>query len=341
MITGVIKTLLKHEKINTCIIIVPTISLVSQFYKDMIEYGMDEEGIGRCGDGLKEFDKDIVISTWQTLIKYKAKIKRFECVIVDETHKGKCKSISDLLQTSMASWRFGFTGTLPNTDLELMQVQSYIGPKVLDIPAHALMKDGYISNLTILMYYLSYKDKIKRKTSYNDAKVGIFHNSFRLNIIKNILTNIKTNSLVLVNKVEDEGEFITNYLIENRVYNKENIIFISGKMKGKDREYWREKINNSKERHCIVATYQTFATGINLPNLTHLILASSFKSNITSGQSIGRLLRLHASKSENGAIVYDLVDMCYKSFIKQGSVRLKYYEDEKFEVIEKELKEAI
>jgi superfamily II DNA or RNA helicase len=96
-------------------------------------------------------------------------------------------------------------------------------------------------------------------------------------------------------------------------------------------------IQNPDKKYIICATYGTFSTGINIPNLGHLIFAAPYKSKIRILQSIGRVLRKHASK--NGAIIYDLVDHNNKWFPKYGDIRLRFYDKEKFEVIEKELKE--
>ena len=52
---------------------------------------------------------------------------------------------------------------------------------------------------------------------------------------------------------------------------------------------------------------------------------------------MGRILRKHAAKI--GAIVYDIVDNTNSWFPKYGDIRLRFYDKEKFEVIEKELKE--
>ena len=70
------------------IIVVPSQSLVEQFYGDMEEYGMDMENIGRVYQKRKEWDKKIVISTWQTLSRNHTKLNDYYTIIVDECLDG-------------------------------------------------------------------------------------------------------------------------------------------------------------------------------------------------------------------------------------------------------------
>jgi superfamily II DNA or RNA helicase len=71
------------------------------------------------------------------------------------------------------------------------------------------------------------------------------------------------------------------------------------------------------------------------------VFLSSTKSYVTVIQSIGRVLRLHDSKTK--AIVWDLVDDFSKGrktenyALKHFWQRLNFYEFQQFEVIEKEV----
>jgi hypothetical protein len=89
MISYVVKTLYSNGLFTKGVIIVPTIGLVTQFYDDMREYGMDMSLIGRVGDDWREWDKTIIISTWQSI---QNDIPKHMCdkdlVIVDECLSG-------------------------------------------------------------------------------------------------------------------------------------------------------------------------------------------------------------------------------------------------------------
>ena len=337
IIAGIIKNLLHYKKISNAMIIVPTTSLVEQFYKDILDYGFFKEDLGRVYSKYKEWNKKIVISTWQSLQNCASNVERFDCVIVDEVHGARATAIRDILKHSSAEYRIGCTGTMPEARLEILNVKSFLGPIVIEVPASELAELGYIADSKILMYHIKYKGKFSK--DYNTAKDEIFQNSFRLNIICNILNSIKKTALLLVGKVETEGKFLKEYLIQHNVCDKDNIVFISGSMDTSDREIWRQKIiQNPDCKYIVIATYGVFSTGINVPNLGHLIFAAPYKSKIRILQSIGRILRKHTSKT--GAIVYDLVDHNNSWFNKYGDIRLRFYDREKFEVVEKELKEV-
>ena len=61
------RELWEKNLVKNGIIIVPSIGLVTQFYNDMDDYGIDMSLIGRVGDDWREWHKPIVISTWQSL----------------------------------------------------------------------------------------------------------------------------------------------------------------------------------------------------------------------------------------------------------------------------------
>ena len=84
-----------------------------------------------------------------------------------------------------------------------------------------------------------------------------------------------------------------------------NIFCVDGSISSSERERIRLLLEE-KDNAIILATLKTFSTGINVKKLHSLILASSTKSEITIGQSIGRIMRLHSSKES--VTVYDIVD---------------------------------
>lgn len=85
----------------------------------------------------------------------------------------------------------------------------------------------------------------------------------------------------------------------------------------------------------LIASYGTFSTGINIRRLHHVVFASPSKSRYRVLQSIGRGLRLHASKKV--VYVMDIVDDAHqKSYVnysyKHWAHRVKFYQDEQFPV---------
>ncbi len=308
------------------LIIVPTINLVEQFYADMIDYGISGD-IGRIHADLKEYDRPIVISTWQSMIKTPSTINEFDTVIVDETHTVKGIELRKLLKSAVRPiWRFGFTGTLPSNRLDLLNIKSYIGPIIKQIDGADLAKKGFISKCNIKI--LTINHNINFDGSYNDVKELVFNQHYRLELIKRVIDIIGNNNvLILVGLVEKEGELLKDYL--EKVLPDKTVVFLSGKDKVTVREEWREEFKNRNDI-ILIATYGIYQMGINIPPLKYLIFASPFKSEIRILQSIGRTLRKHASKID-GSYIIDIVDRAPYIYL-HAKKRYSFYKKEKFNI---------
>lgn len=83
----------------------------------------------------------------------------------------------------------------------------------------------------------------------------------------------------------------------------------------------------------LVASYGTFSTGVNVKRLHHLVFASPSKSRYRVLQSIGRGLRLHATKKV--VYVMDIIDDAHERkyvnyAFKHWGARAKFYQEEQF-----------
>jgi superfamily II DNA or RNA helicase len=327
VISYIIKNLIKNRKttgVRKCLIIVPSTQLVEQFKNDMIEYGLPEAMIGKIYTGYKEWDKHIVISTWQSLKNNLNKLNMFHCVIGDEAHQVKASELKKIFSKVKAKYRIGFTGTLPNNITELYNIKSFLGPVLKEYPSGLLAEQGFISKCNIKAIQISYPDGTMHN-DYKGIKEEVFHNRRRLNIIGDIVNSVNDNILLLVSYIA-EGDKLIKLL--NR-HTKKEVIFLSGKDKTEIREEWRKKMIK-KDNIALVATYGIFQQGINIPNLKYAMLASPNKSKIRTLQSVGRTLRLHENKVD-GAIIFDLMDDV-KFLGKHGKKRIEYYETEGFDI---------
>lgn len=337
MISYVVKALQERKLVKRGIIIVPSVGLVTQFYEDMADYGMDMRGIGRVGDTWREWDNPLVISTWQSLNNVRHHMERMDMVIVDEVHGAKATILGELLQTSPnARFRFGFTGTMPSQLLDCLQVQSYLGPVLREYGAARLAKMGYVAEAFIKMIHVDYK--VPPKGEYNEIKDIVFNNPYRQGIIKDIIKNSDGNILILVGKVSDEGDVLKRLLKEDEQFGDYEIEFLSGRDSATEREKWRKRMDEVDNKIVLVASFGIFQQGINIKSLRHLILASPFKSKVRVLQSIGRTLRLHADKT-TGATVWDICDNA-KHLVKHSDIRLKHYNIEEFDVTEYNVSEG-
>jgi len=340
-----IYALTRYYKKKT-LIIVPTISLVSQMLADFKQYAKNDSSFSvdkQCkpiwGGKDKDASKMIVISTWQSIYKQpKHWFEQFEVVIGDEVHLFKAKSLTGIMTClHNAKYRFGTTGTLDGTQTHKLVLEGLFG-KVLPVTTtKKLMDDKQLADLKIECLVLKYDDefcKKAKKTKYHDEIKMLVENEKRNAFIKNLAVNTKSNCLVLFQFVESHGKVLYEIIKEKaeRLDPNRKVFFISGETEAEVREDIRQIVDKEKNA-IIVASSGVFSTGVNVRNLEHIIFASPTKSRIKTLQSIGRTLRIgdNSDKAVLWDIVDDLSDKTYKNFaIKHFLERIKIYNEEKF-----------
>jgi superfamily II DNA or RNA helicase len=321
------------ERQNNILIIVPTTSLVSQLYKDFLDYGWDAEN--HChmiySGREKEDSKEVYISTWQSLYKMpKTYFEKFNCVIVDECHTAKAKSLVSILsKTCDSKYRFGFTGTLDGIEVNKLVLEGLFGPSYKIIRTEELMQKGHVATLDINILLL--KHSPNKFETFEDEIQYIINHEKRNKFIRNLALDLKGNTLILFSRVEGHGQPLYE-LINNGVTENRQVFFVHGGVDTEDREKVRE-ITEKENNAIIVASYGTFSTGINIRNLHNVIFASPSKSRIRNLQSIGRVLRKGDNKTK--ATLYDIADdISYKSkknyTLNHLIERIKVYNEENF-----------
>ena len=139
---------------------------------------------------------------------------------------------------------------------------------------------------------------------YQDEIDYLVSSKSRNNFIKNLVLDLKGNTLVLFSRVETHGQPLYE-LINNSIQNERKVFYVHGGVDAEERERIRE-ITETEKNAIIVASYGTFSTGINIKNLHNVIFASPSKSRIRNLQSIGRVLRKGDRKLK--ATLYDIAD---------------------------------
>lgn len=327
IIAYIIKTIHENRN-NKSLIIVPSIGLVEQFYNDLIEYGIDENLLGKVTANKKEWDTDITISTWQSLQNNHDKLENYQTVFVDEVHKCKAKELQKIMKLSKnADYRFGCTGTLPPNRHDDYLIKSYIGPVIKEYKASELIEKGFLNHCKVKIFEIKHNKRFPKGTQFNEIVDTVFSDENRLQFIKDKVKDLDDNIIILVSKVEKEGQKLYEYLQD---IDKE-VVFLSGKDKADVREYWRNELEKRNDI-IMIATDGIMSTGVNIPSLKYLMLASSRKSKILVLQSIGRTLRKSIDKGTS--VVFDLADQV-KNLKDHAKSREKFYEIEEFD-IEKE-----
>ena len=312
------------------LIIVPTTSLVEQMVSDFVEYGWDaEKHIHKIYSGKdKVTEKKVIISTWQSIYKFpKRYFDDFDCVIGDEAHLFKSKSLTGIMtKLHNAKYRFGFTGTLNGTQTHKWVLEGLFGSCNQVTKTDELIKSGYLSNLRIKV--LLCKHPPQYFSGYQDEMEYLVTHRGRNNLIKNLVKDIEGNTLVLFNYIEKHGEPL-HELINNSIDSERKVFFVHGGTDVQDREEVR-KFTEEEDNAVIIASYGTFSTGINIKRLHNIIFASPSKSRIRNLQSIGRVLRKGEGKTI--ATLYDIGDdINGRNYtLKHLNERVNIYREENF-----------
>ena len=310
------------------LILVPTTSLVEQMYTDFEDYGWSPGTYcQKIYQGYTtKIEKDVVISTWQSIYKMPKKyFEQFGCVIGDEAHMFKAKSLTGIMtKLHQCKYRFGFTGTLDGTQTHRLVLEGLFGPVEKVTSTKELMDQKTLANLRIKCIILRHSN-IRERMTYAEELTYIAGNDKRNDFIANLLVHLTGNSLCLFQLVEKHGKILYDKVKEN-----ENVYFVYGGTDTSDREEIRglvEKHTNSTT----IASFGTFSTGINIRNIHNIVLASPSKSKIRVLQSIGRGLR--TSSSKDSVLIFDIADDLGRDnyTLRHFTERLNIYNEEQFD----------
>ena len=317
------------------LILVPTTSLVEQMYSDFEDYGWSSgthcQKIYQGYD--KKVEKDVVISTWQSIYKMPKKyFEQFGCVIGDEAHLFKSKSLTNIMtKLHLCKYRFGLTGTLDGTQTHRLVLEGLFGAVEKVISTKELIDNKTLANLNIECIVLKHTEencKLVKDYSYAEEIDYLVLQPDRNNFITRLCNNLKGNTLCLYQLVEKHGKPLYELMKDF----DRKVFFVYGGTDAKTRNDIRGIVEKEKNA-IIIASYGTFSTGINIRNINNVVFSSPSKSRIRVLQSIGRGLRTSASK--DSIRLFDLSDdLSYKSKINftlnHFNERLNIYNEEQF-----------
>ena len=325
------------------LIIVPTTSLVEQLYSDFADYSTKngwnvEENVHRVYQGKdKQSNKNVVISTWQSLYTLpKEYFEQYDFIIGDEAHLFKAQSLTTIMTSLVnAKYRIGLTGTLDGTKTHKLVLEGLFGPVRKVTTTKELMDSGQVADLEIKCLVLKHDAdicKLMKKAKYPEELEYLIFNEQRNKFIRNLALGLEGNTLILYQFVDKHGNILYNMILDAEKLGDRKVFFIHGKVDADAREEIR-KIMETEKNAIVVASYGTFSTGINIRNLHNVVFASPSKSRVRNLQSIGRGLRNAEGKTK--AVLYDIADDLrsgeHTNFtLKHFTERVKIYNEERF-----------
>ena len=343
-----------HKNINKnfrYMILVPNKQLVVQFYKDLIDYGIDPQFLTKFTRELSKNEKfnpnaKVIIANRQFVFNNKSKIPKIDVLICDEAHTCTAQASADLITSFNCPIKIGCSGTLPRDKYKKWQLIGLFSKIVYEKDIVGLQEAGFISKLKITLLKITdsvveenrnYLFNLNPLVKYHEDEFGqsdiafddaykaehkYFEEHYRdlYKPVFDYLFTLSTNTLILFDRIEI-GTNLFNYAKE--LYPDRNVYYIDGSIDVAVREQTRDQFEQS-DGNILLAQSATFATGINIKRLQNLVFLTSSKSFSRVIQSIGRTLRLHKSKSEA-----HLIDVSWNMKYSQRHLkeRLKIYKE--------------
>lgn len=287
-----------------------TSDLLSQSKNRAIKLLEIDGNFGEITGGKINIGTHITFSTIQTLSKIDlADLKNeWDCIIVDECHKcvgapTKLMMFYKVLNSLAARYKIGITATPTRQDGLERSMYAILGPKIYEVTKEDV-KENTVP-VYIKTQYTEYSPDIYSIVgsdgviNYNKAIEHMVNNTKRNNTIKALIEDIVDNGgsvLVLSDRI--------NHLQTlHNISNPKSVVLSLDKKKDREKTIKRMQDGDLK---VLFASYSLAKEGLDIPKLTHIILATPKRDEATVIQSAGRVSRKHENK-QNGLVI-DLVD---------------------------------
>lgn len=233
----------------------------------------------------------------------------YKLLLVDECHTIAANQATEVILRNNAQYRIGFTGTpTGRSDNKDLIIQGLLGKISKLIEPEELVQQGFLAETSTDIYYASWEGDYPLL-----EQLLIVQNTRRNELIKKIVANHRGKTcLILIRRIE-HGEILQKMI--------PNSILINGSVDGITREDIREKVKQGKIKVLIASN--VFSTGLDIPNLEVGINAGGGKSEILTGQKIGRVQRPWEGVCKKWV---DLYDVWTKTLEEHSKERLRIYQ---------------
>lgn len=329
--TALAAGLLKVLDIPPTLFVVPRKVLLHQSAEDLETYlGVK---CGKIGDNLFQPNWDgITVAMYHTLskrVKDKVVAKALSAIqvlLMDEIHFLSDSAFQTVADAVPAEFRLGLSGTpFRQIDAERLQTIGTTGPVLSRISNQHLIEQEISVRPNVCLLTPNVDDRYKG-WDWTDA---IWSNEHRNRLIAELAKGLVASgrqTMVMVAKVE-HAKAIHKFFPEADITH-------SG---SKHRKTTLQRLKDG-EVFCTICT-PIFNTGMSVPYIEGLIMASGGQSNITVLQSLGRAVR-KAKDREKSLWVFDFMDEFNRVCKKHSKARLAIYEGQKAFLITSNLQDA-
>lgn len=302
------------------LIIVHTKELLYQ-WAEQIERVLNVEA-GLIGDNKWE-EKPITIAMIQTLLSRgvdKLEVP-YGVVMFDECHRTSAAQKFFEVGTALTQkYRFGLSATpWRRVRGEEIKIEGVIGPIIYEIKADTLIREGFLAKpkFRVLKYE---SEKVPFSERYKEfyEEMVMNHKARNKAIIREAVRLARQGHRVLIDvKRIEHGENLVNELKKHGI----NAEFLSSQTSNR----W-EILDRFKRGDIRVLASTLLKEGVDIPEISAIILAGGGKSDVMTIQTIGRALR--PKESGGKAIIVDILDddpLLYTHFIERQKALMCYY----------------
>ena len=325
----------KDKDVFKCIVLVPDLGLVTQTYNEFLNCGTSFKLTKWTGKNKPDLTANVIICNIgivQSQFEDSDWMKYIDLLIVDECHKVKATNkISKIIAKIKTKNKYGFTGTLPEDQLDKWSIIGKLGPVIYEKSSYELRLEDYLANVVVKVVNIEYKNHpiYEGVDGYRAELDYIYESDKRNTFLTQLCSKLENNTLILVNHIS-HGVNLSEYLTQCE---DKQVYFIRGEVEVDTREDIKRIMEKETNVIC-VAMSSIFSTGVNIKNIHNIIFAAGGKSFVRTVQSIGRGLRKHDSKDK--LVIFDISDRL-RYGIRHSEKRKEIYQREKIKYVEKNI----
>ena len=280
--------------------------------------------IGTFSGTRKKVGKEITVALMQSLVRYKniAELEnKFGTIIVDECHHIPAKTFREVIANLNSQYLYGLTATPKRKHNDEQLIYVYIGEIIAEMKSGDFEEENAENTVSrkpkIIIKETNLEIPFQWKTDKFQllAKIISFDTARNKIIVDDILDQVKVGNKTLV--LSERKEHLE--IIELCLKGKCETIVISGDDSAPSRVSKLEQIRDG-HYNVILSTGQFFGEGLDIKNISTLILAFPFSFEGKLIQYIGRLLH-----STNPKFVFDYRDRKVIFLERQFKERNRYY----------------
>lgn len=352
MVTGAGKGLIFAKIIQELgvrtLVAIPSKELLYQTLNNLqSQLGGSDVSIGLLGDGHYPEDYDsIVVAMYPSLVSLRGDNKyskqqfiesmsAFDLLICDECHKICSRDqITKTWETIMcinAFYRYGVSATPYEQEdtIAEMLIRSSFGHLAYNLTMEEAKEDHYVTPFTVVFLKPSYSAEMKRgNTGMNfqeahDYFIGnnLERNTAVVQAAKRLIQDGRK-TMVVAQRI-NHNELLAKMLAEE--LGDENVYLLHGQLEKFYRQYSMEEFKRRPDP-CVMVASSVGNDGIDIPDISGIVLAHGGKSFFQNVQRTGRGLRVADGKQNLIFVDFDDAELG-RWFKNHTGIRARYYKE--------------